>query len=230
MRLMGGTSGIQGQALRIAGASVFAALGIYVQGLESDVSVAEEPRADVVIVAEPISKHAKLDPSALRVRGLSPDVLPANTLSPADFSQLEGLVARRNLRAGQVLTLHDLTAPPRAETTSLAGAHVRVPLTQIQGIGPSDGRVKRDLYGAGVTLYGAWIEAVEGEYRISVPAGDAEDLARLARQSALALECAAQRCHPLPPAPVVAPVKTRKPSPKTSQLRVSYGLTPEEQP
>ncbi|WP_420550522.1 SAF domain-containing protein [Litorivicinus lipolyticus] len=224
-------SALRAQTLRVLGAGVFIALGVYIQGLEgAAIPAPTQATVEVVVLAQDLPRHAPLSADKFRVRALVAEVLPADSVTPADFTGLAGRVARTALRAGQVLTLGDAVIAPKPTPRQRLGAHVRVPSTQVQGIERIQVPVQRDLYGPGITLYGAWIEALDGDYRISVAAEHAPTLAQIARQGSLAVECAAPSCRPSPtPAPEVAPPVIRS-APLPPPLRVSYGLFPSEQP
>lgn len=223
-------SAFRAQTLRVLGAGVFVALGVYIQGLEGAAPPAQkQATVEVVLLAQDLPQHAPLSADKFRVRALAAEVLPAGSVTPADFAELAGRVARTALRAGQVLTLGDAVVAPKPPPRQRLGAHVRVPSTQVQGIERIQAPVQRDLYGPGITLYGAWIEALDGDYRISVAAEQAAALAQIARQGSLAVECAAPSCRPaVVPKKLVRRVTRSAPLPPP--LRVSYGVFPSEQP
>lgn len=215
--------------IRIAGASLMVALGWYVQNLpgEETPGPVQVASAQVLVLAQEVAAGAVIDGEHLQVLALDPNRLPPNALAPAQLDRISGLLARRPLSMGQVLTLHDLRAPA---ATAIEGAELRLPTSQFEGLGSLTEPAVRDLYGAGLQIRRATLTPMGESIRVQVQAGQRDDLAKLSRGVITAVACTGQACLPtLKPVPV-KPRKAPRVSRPPSALRVTYAISSGEQP
>lgn len=206
--------------VRMIGALTLAALGWYLQNLPGEQETQTEvvPMQSVVVVKTAINAGSEMRPEHLSVHSMPAGYAPSATVQPRQIERLKGLLARRPLNAGQILTLHDLRAPA-LETAP--GARVALSPAQFEGLGTVTRPLVAALYGSGVQLPQAQLTPIGGQIEISVPASQRDQLARLARGTIMALRCSGPGC--IPPAPKLKPIKTRALA-KPKVLRISYGF------
>lgn len=210
--------------IRLGAAGLLAALGWYVQNLPG----AEEPKVvskpsvqAVLMVQTALEAGEAIVADHLTQRFLEPTYLPPGAVSAQRIKQVTGLLARRPLRAGQVLTLHDLKSQ---RSHNALGAQILLPKEQITGIGVLESEQTFALYSGTLSLPQASLTPQGQQVRIRVDAQFRDRLASMARGPLLAVKCVEKACQP-------SPIKTLKPSAKTKPrtppgLRVSYGDQP----
>lgn len=215
-------------AIRIATAGLLAGLGWYLQNLPGEVvsnAPPAVPTVAVLVLQTPLSPGTVLTAKHYADQRLDARFLPPGSLGVDQAERVLGLRARRELKAGQVLTLYDLKSPasPPAD-----GAQIVVPRAQVAGLGVLSGPTQFELFAGAVSIPRATLTPVGESVRIQVSPTHKTQLAKAARGTMLAIQCDVSACQPTPSHPKLQPTRKSSPAKRATStgLRVSYGDQP----